>query len=81
MPQLILKKNTEFWHGLGLVISITSSNVQMQLQLTVACCGAFLLKLWIWQAFLSFHRSKNILPHPSFPDNLGKMAIRAMLWL
>ncbi len=31
---------TEFWHGLTLVISITSCEVQMQPQLTVACSAA-----------------------------------------
>ncbi len=45
---------TEFWHGLALVINITPWKAQTQLQLTVGCSWAFLLKPWMWQALLSF---------------------------
>jgi hypothetical protein len=47
-------------------ISITSLHIlQMQLQFTVACSWAFLLKPWVWQALLSFrHKWKTCSPAP-----------------
>ncbi len=54
--------------------------VQMQHQLTVACSWAFLLKPRILEALLRFHHSTNHVAQPSPPANLGKKAIRAVLW-
>jgi hypothetical protein len=69
---------TEFWHGLALVINITKCKEQRQLQFTVACSWAFLLKPWEWQALLSFHHTaKPASPHHSSSYNLGKLAFRA----
>jgi hypothetical protein len=72
---------TEFWNGLPLVITITTSKEKMQLQSTVVCSWAFLLKprVRVWQALLSFHHSAKH-AHLHLPQaNLGKMAIRAVL--
>ena len=71
---------TEFWHGLALVINITKCKEQRQLQLTVACSWAFLLKLGVTSPFLASITAQNMLPC-TFPQaNLGKMAVRVVLW-
>ncbi len=67
---------TEFWRGLPWEISITSYLLQKLLQFTVASSWAFLLKPWVWQAYLSFHHSANMLPC-TFPQaNLAKMYLQ-----
>ncbi len=45
------------WHGLQLVIFITSctNSLQQQLQLTGACSWASLLNPWVWQVFCAKH--------------------------
>jgi hypothetical protein len=53
---------SEFWNGLLSKISITSYDLQMLQQLTVACSLSFFLQLWAWHALLSFHHSTKYAP-------------------
>jgi len=76
---------TEFWHGLALVINITKCIKKRELQLTVACNSAFLLKPCIWQALFSFHHSeKHAPPHLSsslsgqYGDQGSTLAIKSL---
>jgi hypothetical protein len=52
--------------GLPIEIFMTPYELQMQLQLTAACSWAFLLKLWVWQAILSFHHNAKQAPPQLF---------------
>jgi hypothetical protein len=44
--------------ALSLEISITAYELQMLLQLTVACSLEIVLKPWVWEELLSFHSGK-----------------------
>ncbi len=73
---------TEICHGLPLEIFTSHYElwIMNMLQLTVACSWAYLLKSLVWKALLSFnHSAKQARSHLS-QANLGKIAIRAMLW-